>query len=217
MKSLIDSGASAITLHLRYTDDRPRVPCHAEFFSVVQKAMKEYAPLVPICYNGDIFSYEDVCRLREQYPQTGLMIGRGAILDMGVFNGTQTSYSDTNREFMKLSAKYNNCFANVKYTAFRIITEGKHQFDASSLTVQNAHDWETLGSAYGVGDDCVSYLEDIRSHGLEVDSNIRTTDVKVHRKNQKRNAKKPAEGGNEKIPRETNSEIPSNSNSEWVC
>ena len=76
MKGLIDSGASAITLHLRYTDDRPRVPCHKEFFPVILKAMKEYAPNVPICYNGDIFSYKDVQTLRELYPSVGLMIGR---------------------------------------------------------------------------------------------------------------------------------------------
>ena len=214
MKALVDSGASAITLHLRYTDDRPRVPCHAEFFSIVAEEMKKYAPLVPVCYNGDIFSYEDVCRLQKQYPQTGLMIGRGAILDMGVFNGTETTYSETNKEFMKLSAKYNNCFANVKYTAFRIITEGKHQFEPTSLTVQNAHDWETLGGAYGVGEDCVNYLEDNRSKGLDVDSNIRTTDVKFHRKNQKRKASQQTEGNEEKSPRAKESEIPSNSNSE---
>ena len=189
MKSLVDSGACAITLHLRYTDDRPRVPCHSEFFPIVQRAMKEYAPNVPICYNGDIFSYEDVCKLRKKYPGTGLMIGRGAILDMGVFDGTSVTYEDTNREFTRLSAKYNNCFANVKYTAFRIITEGQHQTEPNSEIVHNAHSWESLASVYGIDKECVTMLEELKEKGLEVDDNIRITDTGTHRQSKKRGSK----------------------------
>ena len=199
MKSLVDSGAKAITLHLRYTDDRPRVPCHAEFFPIVLKAMKEYAPSVPICYNGDIFHYEDVCRLREQYPGTGLMIGRGAILDMGVFNGTTVTYQDTNREFTRLSAKFNNCFANVKYTAFRIITEGKHQTEPSSEIVHNAHDWETLASAYGISEECVKILEELKEKNLEVDGNIRASDMGAHRTSKKRVQKSESDSDKDKV------------------
>ena len=186
MKRLVDSGASAITLHLRYTDDRPRIPCHKECFSPVLQAMNEYAPAVPICYNGDIFSFDDVCSLRKKYPKVGLMIGRGAILDMGVFNGTTTTYDDTNREFIRLSAQFNNCFANVKYTVYRIITEGKHQFEERSEQVHNSHDWETLGDAYGVGGECVQILEKLREQGLETDGNLRKEDGGKHRKSKKR-------------------------------
>lgn len=186
MKGLIDSGASAITLHLRYTDDRPRIPCHKELFPIIYKAIHEYAPTVPICYNGDIFSYEDVKTLREKYPSVGLMIGRGAILDMGVFSGVETTFEETNREFIRLSAQYNNCFANVKYTAFRIITEGKHQTLDTSMVLHDSHDWETLGSVYDVGEECVKILEDLKSKGLEVDGNLRKEDGGNHRKSKKR-------------------------------
>lgn len=186
MKGLIDSGASAITLHLRYTDDRPRIPCHKEFFPEILKAMKEYAPNVPICYNGDIFSYDDVKQLRELYPSVGLMIGRGAILDMGVFRGDETTFEDTNKEFIRLSAQYNNCFANVKYTAFRIITEGKHQTLESSMVLHDSHDWETLGSVYGIGEECTKILEELKGKGLDVDDNLHKDDGGKHRKSKKR-------------------------------
>lgn len=188
MKGLIDSGASAITLHLRYTDDRPRIPCHKEFFPEILKAMKEYAPNVPICYNGDIFSYDDVKQLRELYPSVGLMIGRGAILDMGVFRGDETTFEETNKEFIRLSAQYNNCFANVKYTAFRIITEGKHQTLDGSIVLHDSHDWETLGSVYGIGEECVKILEELKGKGLEVDGNLRKNDGGKHRKSKKRDS-----------------------------
>lgn len=192
MKGLIDSGASAITLHLRYTDDRPRIPCHKEYFPIVLKAMKEYAPNIPICYNGDIFSYEDVQSLRTLYPSVGLMIGRGAILDMGVFCGEKVTFEDTNREFIRLCAQYNNCFANVKYTAFRVITEGSHQTLDSSIILHDSHDWETLGSVYGIGDECVQILEKLREKGLEVDGNLRKEDGGKHRKSKKRGSPTPS-------------------------
>ena len=188
MKGLIDNGASAITVHLRYTDDRPRVPCHKEYFPILFNAMKEYAPHIPICYNGDIFSHDDVQSLRALYPSIGLMIGRGAILNMGVFKGVQTSFDETNKEFIQLCAKYNNGFANTKYTAFRVITEGNHQTLDSSIVLHDAHDWETLGSAYGVGEECVRILEDLREKGLTIDENLRKNDGGQHRKSKKRNS-----------------------------
>lgn len=198
MKGLVDSGASAITLHLRYTDDRPRVPCHKEFFPLILQAMKEYAPHVPICYNGDIFSYQDVETLRALYPSVGLMIGRGAILDMGVFSGQETTFEETNKEFIRLCAQYNNCFANVKYTAFRVITEGNHQTLESSVTLHDSHDWETLGSVYGIGEECVKILENLREKGLEVDGNLRKNDGGQHRKSRKRVASPEKENGESK-------------------
>ena len=200
MKRLVDSGASAITLHLRYTDDRPRVPCHKEFFPTVLEAMKAYAPSVPVCYNGDIFSFEDVCSLRKKFPTTGLMIGRGAILDMGVFRGESMTYKDTNREFLRLSAQYNNCFANVKYTMYRIITEGKHQTEEGAEQLHNAHDWETLGNAYGSGEECTRILEDLQGKGLETDQNLHANDGGKHRKSRKRQSpNSPVNESQEKI------------------
>ena len=189
MKLLVDSGASAITLHLRFTDDRPRVPCHAELFPVILKAMKEYAPNVPICYNGDVFTEKDVKSLHERYPNVGLMIGRGAILNMGVFKGEEVNYEDSNREFVRLSAEFNNCFANVKYTAFRVITEGNHQTTPEGTTVHNAHDWETLGSVYGIGEECVSILKGLKEKGLDVDDNLTSENAGQHRKSKKRERK----------------------------
>lgn len=189
MKHLIDSGAAAITLHLRYTDDRPRVPCHKELFPTILAAMKEYAPDVPICYNGDVFSDKDVKELRERYPGVGLMIGRGAILNMGVFSGKETKYEDSNRDFVRLSAQYNNCFANVKYTAFRVITEGNHQSTPEGTIVHNAHDWETLGSVYGIGEECISILKGLKEKGLEVDDNLTIENAGKHRKSKKRERK----------------------------
>ena len=192
MKRLVDNGASAITLHLRYIDDRPRIPCHKEFFPIVYEAMKKYAPTVPICYNGDIFSYEDVKQLKKLYPSIGLMIGRGAILDMGVFNGSSVTFEDTNREFIRLSAQYNNYFANTKFTAYRIITEGKHQDSDQSLQVHSSSSWEALASAYGIGEECIAILEDLRKKGLEIDENLRKEDGGTHRKNKKRASRSEA-------------------------
>ena len=117
---------------------------------------------------------------------------------MGVFDGMSVTYEDTNREFTRLSAKYNNCFANVKYTAFRIITEGQHQTESNSEIVHNAHNWESLASAYGIEKECVTILEELKKKGLDVDDNIRKTDSGTHRKNKKRGPKNENESSEEK-------------------
>ncbi len=45
-----------------------------------EKALK--LPGIPVCYNGDIFSPEDLARFREAFPETDrIMIGRGLIAD----------------------------------------------------------------------------------------------------------------------------------------
>ena len=52
----------------------------------------------------------------------------------------------------------------------------------------DSHDWETLGSVYNVGEECVKILEELKKKGLEVDGNLRKEDGGNHRKSKKRSS-----------------------------
>lgn len=67
----------------------------------------------PVCYNGDIYTYEDYQRFRERFPAVDrIMIGRGIITDPGLVRRIQTGKKLSETEclaFMqKLCEAYND-------------------------------------------------------------------------------------------------------------
>ena len=64
-----------LIIHPRLRTDYYKAPIRMDAFAKAVEQIK-----VPICYNGEINSVEDVARIREQFPQIErLMIGRGAL------------------------------------------------------------------------------------------------------------------------------------------
>jgi len=70
------AGASAVIVHARRVDQRPREPARwSELAPIVQAAT------VPIVANGDVFSFEDAVRLARMTGAASCMAARGAIGD----------------------------------------------------------------------------------------------------------------------------------------
>ena len=64
-----------LIIHPRLRTDYYKAPIRMEAFAKAVEQIK-----VPVCYNGEINSVEDVMRIREQFPQVErLMIGRGVL------------------------------------------------------------------------------------------------------------------------------------------
>lgn len=72
-----------------YYQNEPRMDCYA----AARKKSRN-----PLCYNGDLFTEERICKFRKDFPEEDrLMVGRGIIINPGLLCGKNTK--ETFREF----------------------------------------------------------------------------------------------------------------------
>ena len=74
------AGASALTVHLRFTEDRPRVPAKWDMLQPVVDAVS-----IPVIANGDFWTQQDVDKIRAESSVSSVMVARGAIENPDVF------------------------------------------------------------------------------------------------------------------------------------
>ena len=101
----------------------PRV--RADFYnSQIREETFRYAlehSKVPLCYNGDLCSLEDIARFREKYPTVGaLMIGRGLIGDPGMLTPGGTDVKALESFFDDLLEHYTAAFGGPRNAMFRL-------------------------------------------------------------------------------------------------
>ena len=132
-----DEGIEMITLHPRTV--RQGYSGKADWKLI--KLLKEQSD-VPIVGNGDITTPEDAKNMIDQTGCDYVMVGRGAMGNPFLFaqindylqTGTYTTYTFEDRleaffEYLKIAAKYNIRFANIKGQAMRF-TKGLHNGSA---------------------------------------------------------------------------------------
>ncbi len=105
-----------LTIHPRVRTDFYKPPLRMDAFDYALENAK-----IPLCYNGDLCSKEDLERFSALYPQVGaVMIGRGLIGDPGMLcpNGTDTAIL---KEFHdELLEEYTHCFGSARNAMFRM-------------------------------------------------------------------------------------------------
>ena len=79
---MVESGASAVTVHARTREQMYRPYADRD----VIRAVKEALPDVPVIGNGDVECAEDAAKLMEYTGCDGVMIGRAALGDPWIFS-----------------------------------------------------------------------------------------------------------------------------------
>lgn len=79
-QALAAEGIDFLTLHPRTRKDKFGRFARWEYV----RLLKEHLP-IPVIGNGDVRTYEDYCRVREQYQPDGVMIGRAAVRSPWIF------------------------------------------------------------------------------------------------------------------------------------
>lgn len=117
VKMLEQCGAKAITIHARYVSQRPRVPAHTHLVPQIVNAVS-----VPVIYNGDIFEYADIERLKTLSGCSSVMVGRGALWNMSKCFKPDSEVSDVEvcREYVRRCFELDNPISFTKYTALRM-------------------------------------------------------------------------------------------------
>ena len=108
MQTCESAGIDAIGLHARHVPDRPR-----------HRALQDDVPLlashltIPLLYNGDVFTREDVGRWRGL--GASLMLARGAQWNPSVFSDHPLPVFDVVRQYLSVARTYAPSVGNGKY------------------------------------------------------------------------------------------------------
>lgn len=115
IKLIESTGVSAIAVHARTKEERPR---HANRNEVIRK-IKEVIKTIPIIANGgsgEINSYEDIAKFREKTSADSVMLARASEANPSIFRREGMLDLDTViTEFLKYSIIFDNHVQNAKY------------------------------------------------------------------------------------------------------
>lgn len=109
-----------LTIHPRLREEHYKGRVHLDAFA----AALETSPL-PLCYNGDLVTVEDVQAIEERFPTVeALMLGRGAIADPALPRKLRGGHAATREELRafteELYASYQDFYGQVEPSAQRM-------------------------------------------------------------------------------------------------
>jgi len=112
------TGVSAITIHGRQRDERPKDPCRwAEIKAIVQSGVS-----IPVIANGDCFSYADVQRMKEATSADSIMIARAAQWNVSVFRKEGLlPLDDIMIRYIKKAVDFESAFSLTKFTVMEML------------------------------------------------------------------------------------------------
>ena len=119
-----DYPFSELIIHARCLKDYYKGPVNREAFRKAAAVSRH-----PLCYNGDLFTPEDMDEFRKEFPQTDMvMMGRGLIADPQLCQlcrsqGGETKMRDYDRLFRfleEISDRYAEAFSGEKHVLFKL-------------------------------------------------------------------------------------------------
>ncbi|KAI3635534.1 hypothetical protein MIR68_006172 [Amoeboaphelidium protococcarum] len=149
---LQDTGICALAIHARLPSERYETDAHQEVFRRVKEALD-----IPVIANGDVFSQEDIKRVREDYGVDGVMIARAAQSNASVFRREgPLPVVEVAREYLQHSIRYHNAYQNTKFVLNAMMPQRKRMTAEQRelpLKLQRAKSMQDLMSALGVSQD----------------------------------------------------------------
>jgi len=104
VKLIEQTGVSAIAVHCRTINERPRDPAHWDQVGPIVSAVS-----IPVIANGDIRCYEDILHIKQETGCSSVMIGRGAIKNTSIFQAQgPRPRDDVLRDYIKIVGKLLN-------------------------------------------------------------------------------------------------------------
>jgi len=124
--SLIEKcGVSAIAVHGRTRDERPRHDNHNDVIREIVRSVQ-----IPIIANGgsrEITRYEDIEKFRRKTDATSVMVGRTAMWNVSIFRSQGMKQVDELIDaYLRYAVKFDNCPHVTKYTIQQILQDQQH-------------------------------------------------------------------------------------------
>ena len=113
-------GVAAVAVHGRYVAQRPRDPAHWPQIAAVATAISS----IPVIANGDVLTYADFQRLRDETGADAAMCARGAQWNASVFRRDGLLAAATvRRAYAEACARWDNPVGNSKYCLREMLIE----------------------------------------------------------------------------------------------
>ena len=106
-------------MHARNIPDRPRWIAMPDLVPNLTSCVS-----VPVLYNGDVFKYEDIEKMKERTKASSVMIGRGALWNPSVFSPIRVNVFEITVEYVNLCIFYKHKFGFTKYVIQEMLKEG---------------------------------------------------------------------------------------------
>jgi tRNA-dihydrouridine synthase len=111
-----------LTVHPRTRKDFYKAPIHMDAFRYAYDTCK-----VPLSYNGDVCSTEDIAAIRERFPKLErIMIGRGLVGDPGMLTPGGTTAEALEAFHTTLTEEYIKVFGSERNAMFRLKENWHH-------------------------------------------------------------------------------------------
>ncbi|KAG0171070.1 tRNA-dihydrouridine(20) synthase [NAD(P)+]-like [Apophysomyces sp. BC1034] len=117
VRMIESTGVKALTVHCRTRDQRPTQKANWEALKDIVQTVKT----IPVVVNGDVFTYEDIARVKEFTGASSVMIARGALCNPSIFSKEGfLPVEETVKSYIKKCIDVNNGYGNTKYVLLSI-------------------------------------------------------------------------------------------------
>ncbi|KAJ2745410.1 tRNA-dihydrouridine synthase 2 [Coemansia sp. BCRC 34490] len=125
VRRIAETGVSALTVHCRTKDMRPREKALWDRLNSVVNGVPDHLPVI---LNGDVFAYVDVERAKEITGATSVMTARGAAANPSIFRPDGTIDTiETVVEYVRMAVRTRNPFHNTKYALLQMYPDTRSQ------------------------------------------------------------------------------------------
>ncbi|OQR97239.1 tRNA-dihydrouridine synthase [Achlya hypogyna] len=130
-KGMEQAGAAAIGIHCRQAHERPCDDAHWDALKTIPSALS-----VPVLANGDIYTQEDIARVRAETGCQSVLIARGALQNASCFRKEGLlPYTENICDFLRVAAETDNVYQNTKYSVSRMLPSKVNTLEAPSVVV----------------------------------------------------------------------------------
>lgn len=147
-KELEITGISAIGVHGRTKDERPRDSCRTDYIRAVAEALT-----IPVIANGgskEMSNYEEIMKFKKVTGASSVMIARSAQWNCSIFcKDGPLPIDDVIKEYLKLAIQYQNPVGNTKFNLQNILrdvqeTDIGQKFLAAQTIEEMCELWDLL-------------------------------------------------------------------------
>lgn len=152
VKMIESCGVSAIAVHGRTRDQRPKHENNDELLKLISETVS-----IPIIANGgsnDIKTYDDIIKFKHRTRASSVMVGRAPMRNPSVFNSSNyiQPAKTVIRDYLKLAVRYDNYVANVKYTTQALMFGGGCFGDEFVRRFYATKDLKSICEMFDLGD-----------------------------------------------------------------